>query len=164
MKIATKTYNQLRNKILPPPVWEGVDKSYDASRLSFLGVWHHIQCHIKFVSHPVASGFGPLRQVFLCLCVLMAVTGCENPDIPTSSPRMKELYFESCNLTQVQTDSIPRFAIKFYAYIAQNPGEKADPIFPDIRSNIHDAADKAGILAGDFLINTEWEGDTSIEF
>ncbi len=94
----------------------------------------------------------------------MAVTGCENPDIPTSSPRMKELYFESCNLTQVQTDSIPLFANKFNAYIAQNPGEKADPIYPDIRSNIHDAAVKAGILAGDFLINTEWEGNISIEF
>ncbi len=94
----------------------------------------------------------------------MAVTGCENPDIPTSSPRMKELYFESCNLTLVQADSIPLFANKFNAYIAQNPVEKADPIYPDIRSNIHDAADKAGILEGDFLINTEWEGDTSIEF
>ncbi len=164
MKIFTKTYNQLRNNILPPPVWEGVDKSYFATRLQFLGVWHHIQCHIKFVSHPVASGFGPLRQVFLCLCVLMAVTGCENPDIPTSSPRMKELYFESCNLTLVQADSIPLFANKFNAYIAQNPGEKADPIYPDIRSNIHDAAVKAGILAGDFLINTEWEGNISIEF
>ena len=64
----------------------------------------------------------------------------------------------------VQTDSIPRFATKFNNYITQNPEERKDPLYPDIRANIYDAADKAGILVGSLLIDTEWDGENYVEF
>ena len=149
----------MKFKILPPPIGQNADKINDASRFLF-------SCGVSrfLVSSPAASGFGLLRQGFLCLFMMAAFVACENPDIPESSPRMKELYFESCNLTMVQTDSIPRFANKFNNYITQNPEERKDPFYPDIRANIYDAADKAGILVGSLLINTEWDGENYVEF
>ena len=151
----------MKFNILPPPIGQNADKINDASRLfCYCGVITHKLFFLTLLQLAKTS----CGRVFLCLFMMAAFVACENPDIPESSPRMKELYFESCNLTMVQTDSIPRFANKFNNYITQNPAERKDPFYPDIRANIYDAADKAGILVGSLLINTEWDGENYVEF
>jgi hypothetical protein len=59
--------------------------------------------------------------------------------------------------------SIHRFATKIEKYVMKNHEEKANPLYPEIRNNITQAAQAGGIKLI-ITIDTSWVGDTTIYF
>ncbi len=68
-------------------------------------------------------------------------------------------YKESMGLKEVPLDSVTRFSSKFDGFMAHNPEELNNPLYPKIKENIKSASIRIIIT-----INEEWAGDTIINY
>ena len=103
-----------------------------------------------------------LPIVAMAFAALSFATSCDKEDFGCVED-MEAFYDESFGLKQVSGDSIKRFATKVETYVINNPAEKSNPLYPEIKENIKEAI-KGGGLSIVITVNDEWEGDTTIYF
>ncbi len=94
----------------------------------------------------------------LGLFATFLLVSCEK-EATTYGPEMDEYYTESCNLSEVTTDSVQRFTIKVVDYTKANPEAKDHPKFPLIIENI-----KSALKVGGITIDPDWDGEFNITF
>lgn len=101
------------------------------------------------------------KNIILVAGALLAVmTACEKtPSIEERYPQMESFYTESCGLQSVSTDSVKTFTVKVDNYTVRNPEAKQHVRYPQIQENI-----KAASLRLSITINTEWDGETFVDF
>lgn len=73
--------------------------------------------------------------------------------------RMESFYNESMGLADVGIDSIRAFSSKVNGYVAVNPSERQNPLYPKIQSNIRSAA-----LSITIEIDTIWDSTIDYRF
>ncbi len=86
-------------------------------------------------------------------CLMMMA--CEK-DIVSN---MEAYYIESMGLQSVTLDSIKTFSNKVESYVAENPDEKENPLYPKIQNNI-----KSALMHITLSVDTTWDGETYINF
>ncbi len=88
-------------------------------------------------------------------CLLVS---CEK-EATTFGPEIDEYYTESCNLSEVTTDSVQRFTLKVIDYTKANPEAKDHPKYPLIIENI-----KSALKIGGITLDPDWDGEYNITF
>ena len=92
--------------------------------------------------------------------LLTVITACEKaPSVEELYPQMESFYTESCGLQSVPADSVKMFAGKVDDYTDRYPEAKQHTRYPQIRENI-----RAASLRLSVTINTEWDGETRINY
>lgn len=72
---------------------------------------------------------------------------------------MVAYHAESLNLSSAAADSVSRFSQKVTSFVRQHPAAAEDPLYPEIKKNIHQCWLRLNITADD-----EWDGETDIDF
>ncbi len=101
-----------------------------------------------------------LFKALICLVLILpfALVSCEK-ETTTFGPKIGEYYTESCNLSEVTTDSVQRFTLKVIDYTEANPEAKDHPKYPLIIENI-----KSALKIGGITIDPDWGGAYNITF
>lgn len=92
-------------------------------------------------------------MAFLVSCIILP--SCEK----AAMDYMESFYQESMGLNNVGLDSVRSFSAKVKDYVTVNPGEKQNPLYPKIQSNIKTAA-----LSISIEIDTIWDGTIDYRF
>ncbi len=96
-----------------------------------------------------------MKKLVFILMACFCIMACEKE----VSDLMENYYTESMGLQSVTIDSVKSFSSKVSNYVAQNPGEKAHPLYPKIQENIKSASLRLTITC-----DTTWDGETHINF
>ncbi len=72
---------------------------------------------------------------------------------------MEAYYTESMGLQSVTIDSVKTFSSKVKNYVAENPEEKGNPLYPKIQDNISSAMIRITLEC-----DMTWDGETHINF
>lgn len=109
------------------------------------------------------------RGGFLCLVlaiIALRLTSCNSEDSNLSP--IESYYNESKSLPDCQMDSIKSFAAKFCSYVKANSEVRQHELYRPTVNNIGIAALHYGYNFVEtntgFTINTEWDGETEINF
>ncbi len=98
-----------------------------------------------------------MKKLILIFAIVAAplFMSCEKE----STNLLEGYYKESMGLNEVPLDSVTRFSAKFDGFMAHNPDEVSNPLYPKIKKNIKSASIRIIIT-----INDEWAGDTIIHY
>ncbi len=83
------------------------------------------------------------------------MTACEKEIVS----KLEAYYTESMCLQSVTIDSVKTFSNKVENYVAENPEEKGNPLYPKIQDNISSAMIRITLEC-----DTTWNGETLINF
>ncbi len=96
-----------------------------------------------------------MKKLVLLFMAFLMMMACEK-DIVSN---MEAYYTESMGLQSVTLDSVKTFSNKVGNYVAENPDEKENPLYPKIQSNIKSASMRITLS-----VDTTWDGKTHINF
>ncbi len=96
-----------------------------------------------------------MKKLVLLFMAFLMMTACEK-DIVSN---MEAYYTESMGLQSVTLDSVKTFSNKVENYVAENPDEKENPLYPKIQSNIKSASMRITLS-----VDTTWDGETHINY
>ncbi len=96
-----------------------------------------------------------MKKLVLLFIACLMMTACEK-DIVSN---MEAYYTESMGLQSVTLDSVKTFSNKVEDYVARNPGEKENPLYPKIQSNIKSASIRITLS-----VDTTWDGESHVDF
>ena len=72
---------------------------------------------------------------------------------------MVAYHAESLNLSSAAADSVSRFSQKVTSFVRQHPAAAEDPLYPEIKKNIHQC-----LLRLNITVDDEWGGENDIDF
>ncbi len=72
---------------------------------------------------------------------------------------MVAYHAESLNLQTAAADSVTRFSQKVTFFVRQHPAAAEDPLYPEIKNNIHQC-----LLRLNITVDDEWCGENNIDF
>ena len=100
------------------------------------------------------------------VAIAIVISNCNRDDVTISG--MESFYNESKGLPDCQMDSIKSFAAKFCSYVKANSEARQHELYRPTVNNIGIAALHYGYNFVEtntgFTINTEWDGETVINF
>ena len=143
----TKHNTQIRMRVgsvLPPPLTDINIKKSASYRTSIYALLHSVHTRVG--------------RAFLCLVVpLFFLASCEKKVMRYQE--MVAYHAESLNLSSAAADSVSRFSQKVTSFVRQHPAAAEDPLYPEIKNNIHQC-----LLRLNITVDDEWGGETDIDF
>ena len=101
---------------------------------------------------------GSKAAVWLGLVLLCPFSSCSKDD-SGAEYNIEDLYEESKTLQYQTADSVEAFTYKFYWYLEAHPDAQDHPYYPEIDDKIYQCTPSA-----DIIINTDWDGETHVEY
>jgi len=98
------------------------------------------------------------KFILLSLLLVCVVSSCSK-DGEVTEYNIEDLYEESKTLQYQTADSVKSFTYKFYWYIEAHPDAQDHPDYSKIDEKIEQCTSGANIK-----INTDWDGETHLEY
>ncbi len=96
-----------------------------------------------------------MRKLVALFIASLMMIACEK-DIVSN---MEAYYTEAMGVQNVTLDSVKTFSNKVENYVAENPDEKENPLYPKIQANI-----KSASMSITLSVDTTWDGETHINY